>query len=114
MSTTEPTASTGTRGIPRSIYLARILNLCFFPVATVLLGDLVILYVPQAQEALLAFDDAAGRWSMTSQAFAFEVAYVLWMISAWYVARLLVGRRFEPDLVGTCRSPAFAAGVSKH
>jgi len=114
MSINESTQSTGIRGIPRSIYLARILSLCFFPVATVLLGDLVILYVPQAQEALLAFDDAAGRWYITSQAFAFEVAYLLWMICAWYVARLLVGRRFEPDLVGTCDSPAFAAGVSKH
>jgi hypothetical protein len=106
--------TTGTGGIPRFIYLARILNLCLFPVATVVLGDLVILYVPQAQEALLAFDDAAGRWYITSQAFAFEVAYLLWMICAWYVARLLVGKRFEPDLVGACASPTFAAGVSKH
>ena len=114
MNTIAPPRSAGSRGIPRFIYLARILNLCFFPIATVLLGNLVILCVPQAQEALLAFDDAAGRWSITSQAFAFEVAYALWMICAWYVARLLVGRRFEPDLVGTCSSPAFATGVSKH
>lgn len=114
MSTIAPIPNTTTVGIPRTIYLARILNLCFFPVATVLLGDLAILCVPQAQEALLAFDDAAGRWYITSQAFAFEFAYVVWMISAWYVARLLVGKRFEPDLVGTCCSPGFAAGVSKH
>ena len=114
MNTIAPTLNAGSGGIPRTIYLARILSLCFFPVATVLLGDLAILCVPQAQEALLAFDDAAGRWYIPSEAFAFEVAYVLWMVSAWYVARLLVGRRFEPDLVGTCCSPAFAAGVSKH
>lgn len=114
MSTIAPTPNAGSRGIPRFIYLARILNLCFFPLATVLLGDLVILYVPQAQEALLAFDDTYGGWYITSQAFAFEVAYVLWMISAWYVARLLVGRRFDPDLVGTCCSPPFAAGLSQH
>lgn len=124
MSTIAPTqnALTGGRsdggtpggGIPRTIYLARILSLCFFPIATVVLGDLVILCVPQAQEALLAFDDASGRWYITSQAFSFEVAYVLWMICAWYVARLLVGKRFEPDLVGACGSPTFAAGLSKH
>ena len=114
MNTTAPTPDAGFRGIPRSIYLVRILSLCFFPIATVLLGDLVILYVPQAQEALLAFDDVAGHWHLTTQALGFETAYVLWMISAWYVARLLVGRRFEPDLVGTCCSPTFAAGVSKH
>ena len=114
MNTIASALNAGTRGIPRFIYLARILNLCLFPVATVLLGDLVILYVPQAQEALLAFDDSAGHWYITSQAFVFEVAYVLWMVSAWYVARLLVGRRFDPDLVGTCCSPTFASGVSKH
>ena len=114
MSTIAPAPESASRGIPRFIYLARILSLCFFPVATVLLGDLVILYVPQAQEALLAFDDAAGGWYITSQAFAFEIAYVLWMICAWYVARLLVGRRFDPDLVGTCCSPPFAARLSKH
>ena len=51
MNTTAPTPDAGFRGIPRSIYLVRILSLCFFPIATVLLGDLVILYVPQAQEA---------------------------------------------------------------
>src|SRR5262249_49543281 len=35
-------------------------------------------------------------------------------ISAWYVARLLVGKRFDPDLVGVCCSPRFARGVTKH
>ena len=104
-------------GIPRAIYLARILWLCIFPLVTVLLGDLVLLLVPQAREALLAFDNG-GRDSsrdvghLVSQALAFEAAYVLWMISAWYVARLLVGRRFKPDLVGVCCSPVFATRVT--
>jgi hypothetical protein len=102
-------------GIPPLIYLARILNLCFFPLATVILGNLTILYVAQAQEALLAFDDGInGRWRITPQSFSFVVAYVLWMVAAWYVARLLVGKRFDPDLVGTCSSPSFAAGLAKH
>jgi hypothetical protein len=110
-----PTTDTRGQGLPRLIYLARILNLCFFPLATVILGNLVILFVSQAKEALLAFDDGAeARWHVTSQAFSFEVAYVMWMISAWYVARLLVGRRFDPDLVGTCSSPEFARLVAKH
>jgi len=34
------------------------------------------------------------------------------MLSAWYVARLLLGRRFEPDLVGICRSASFAKRVA--
>jgi hypothetical protein len=112
-----PTATTNTRaaGLPRLIYLARILNLCFFPLATVILGNLVILYVSQAQEALRAFDDGPeARWHVTPQSFSFVVAYTMWMMSAWYVARLLVGKRFDPDLVGACRSPTFATAVAKH
>ena len=82
MSTTDvaasvPTADTRARaeGLPRLIYLARILNLCFFPLATVILGNLVILYVSQAQEALRAFDDGPeARWHVTPQSFSFVVA----------------------------------------
>ena len=122
MSTTDvaasvPTAQTRARvdGLPRLIYLARILNLCFFPLATVILGNLVILYVSQAQEALRAFDDGPeARWRVTPQSFSFVVAYTMWMMSAWYVARLLVGKRFDPDLVGACRSPGVATAVAKH
>jgi hypothetical protein len=91
--------------IPRLIYLSRILQLCFFPVATVLAGDVVLLFVPQAREALRAFGDGSR---FASQVIALWVAYVLWMLSAWYVARLLLGRRFEPDLVGICTSASFA------
>ncbi|HWW78405.1 MAG TPA: hypothetical protein VNY82_02345 [Steroidobacteraceae bacterium] len=109
------TASTRAEGLPRLIYLARILNLCFFPLATVILGNLVILYVSQAQEALRAFDDGPeARWHVTPQSFSFVVAYTMWMMSAWYVARLLVGKRFDPDLVGACHSPQFATFVAKH
>ena len=101
-------------GIPPLIYLARILNLCFFPLATVIIGNLTILYVSQAQEALLAFDDGInGRWHITPQSFSFVVAYVAWMVAAWYVARLLVGKRFDPDLVGECSSACFADCVTK-
>ena len=99
------------RGIPRLVYLGRILYLCFFPVATVALGDVAVCLVPQAQEALLAFGDGPR---LISQAISFELGYIAWMISAWYVARLLVGKRFDPDLVGVCCSPKFARGVTKH
>src|ERR1700730_3438224 len=97
-------------GIPRLIYLGRVLGLCFYPVAAVLIGDLVLLLVPQAREALLAFGD---NGQFATQAIAFEIAFVLWMISAWYVARLLVGRRFNPDLIGKCSKPRFAVNVTK-
>jgi hypothetical protein len=103
-------ASTHEAGIPRLIYLGRTLSLCFYPLTAVLLGDAVLLFVPQASEALLAFGDD-GQFA--GQAVAFEIAFVLWMISAWYVARLLVGRRFDPDLIGKCRKPGFAVVVTK-
>jgi hypothetical protein len=99
------------QGIPRLVYLGRILQLCFFPLATVALGDIAVCLVPQAQEALLAFGDGSR---FVSQVICFELGYVAWMISAWYVARLLVGKRFEPDLVGVCCSPRFARGVTKY
>lgn len=95
--------------IPRLIYLARVLRLCLFPVATVLLGDIVLLFVPQARETLRAFGDGSR---FVSQIIALWAAYVLWMLSAWYVSRLLLGRRFQPDLVGICSSPAFAQKVA--
>jgi hypothetical protein len=96
-------------GIPRPIYLARILWLCFFPVFTVVVGDFVLIFVAQAREALVAFNDEHAR----SQLLAFAVAYAVWMLSAWYVARLLLGKRFKPDLIGKCSSPTFARNLAK-
>lgn len=96
-------------GIPRLIYLARTLNLCFFPVFTVVVGDIVLLAVPQAKEALFAFNDDDVHFH--SLEIAFEIAFLTWMIAAWYVARLLLGKRFEPDLIGTCSHPRFAKVV---
>jgi hypothetical protein len=98
--------------IPRLIYLARVLRLCCFPVATVLLGNVVLLFVAQAQEAVRAFGDGTPFVSV-SQVIALWLAYVLWMLSAWYVARLLLGRRFKPDLVGICRSAGFARKLAR-
>ena len=95
-------------GIPRLTYLGRVLQLCFFPVLTVFAGVIVFWVVPQAREALHAFGD---EHRISEQAF-FELAFVLWLLSAWYVARLLVGKRFEPDLIGSCISASFAQAVA--
>ena len=104
-----PPASAPADGIPRPIYLARVLWLCFFPVFTVVVGDFVLIFVAQAREALVAFNDEHAH----SQLIAFALAYALWMVSAWYVARLLLGKRFKPDLIGQCSSPLFARRVAK-
>jgi hypothetical protein len=92
--------------IPRPVYLGRILWLCFFPIFTVVVGAFVLLRVQQAREALLSFADDDGV--VATQAIAFELAFLAWMVSAWYVARLLVGARFHPDLIGRCESAVFA------
>lgn len=96
--------------IPRVIYLGRLLGLCFYPLAAVILGDAVLLGVPQAREALRAFGDDGD---FATQAAAFFVAFGLWMTSAWYVSHLLVGRRFKPDLIGSCSKSGFASGATK-
>src|SRR5262249_53612922 len=96
-------------GIPPPIYLGRILWLCFFPVFTVVVGDFVLIFVAQAREALVAFNDQHAH----SQLIAFAFAYSLWMVSAWYVARLLLGKRFKPDLIGKCSAPKFARDLAK-
>ena len=105
----EPVASPAPEnGIPRPIYLGRVLWLCFFPVFTVLVGDFVLIFVAQAREALVAFSDQHAH----SQLIAFALSYALWMVSAWYVARLLLGKRFKPDLLGECSSPIFARNLA--
>src|SRR5262249_1671487 len=106
----EPAAASSEpeNGIPRPIYLGRVLWLCFFPVFTVLVGDFVLIFVAQAREALVAFNDEHAR----SQLIVFALSYALWMVSAWYVARLLLGKRFEPDLLGQCTSPVFARNLA--
>ena len=96
-------------GIPPPIYLGRVLWLCFFPVFTVVVGDFVLIFVAQAREALVAFNDRHAH----SQLIAFAFAYSLWMVSAWYVARLLLGKRFQPDLIGECSSARFARDLAK-
>src|SRR5271170_6978445 len=88
------------------IYLSRVLRLCFFPLLTVLVGVFVLLRVQQAREALVAIDTDHGH--LPTQALAFELSFLAWMISAWYVTRLLLGRRFKPDVIGQCVSTDFA------
>jgi len=99
------------RGIPRSLYLLRVLWLCFFPLATVVGGNVFLLAVPQAQEALLAFGDGRGTAFQTP---ALYLAHLYWIGLAWFTARLLLDRRFVPDTLGLCRSPRFARRLGRY
>src|SRR5262249_54952835 len=56
-------------GIPPPIYLGRVLWLCFFPVFTVVVGDFVLIFVAQAREALVAFNDRHAHSQLIAFAF---------------------------------------------
>lgn len=78
--------------------LRRLLWLCFFSLFTVVVGNTVLLAVPQARETLYALDDGAGDDLLRFCFFA--LAYLYWAVTAWFVARLMLARAFEPDSVG--------------
>jgi hypothetical protein len=91
--------------VGRGQYLNRVLRLCAFSLFTVLVGNAVLLLVPQAREAIAAFDDISHH---DSQTVAFTFAFCYWVVASWYCARLLLGRRFKFDVVGLCNKPDFA------
>ena len=78
--------------------LRRLLWLCFFSVFTVVVGNTVLLAVPQARETLYALDDGSGQ-DLRRFVF-FALAYLYWAVTAWFVARMMLARRFDPDTVG--------------
>lgn len=91
--------------------LLRLLWLCFFSVFTVVVGNTVLLAVPQARETLFALADGAGddTWRFV----CFALAYLYWAFTAWFVARLMLSRRFDPDPVGADRLPRFADACAR-
>lgn len=93
--------------VPWSLYLLRVLWLCAFPVGIVIAGVTVLLGLDQAQETLLALDLASGQTAMLVLSFG------LWLLLAWYTARLLLDRRFRPDSLGDCTHPRFADGLRR-
>lgn len=105
-----PPAGAGPAGpgdVPRLLYLLRALWLCAFSVGLVLAGTLVLVAVPQANEALLSLDSG---WSQT---LALIVAFKLWLLLAWYTCRLLLDRRFKADTLGECSHPGFATALRR-
>ncbi len=85
----------------------RMVWLCFFSVLTVVAGNTILLAVPQAREALYALDDGSG--ADLRRFVLFAVSYLYWAFTAWFVARLMLGRKFQIDTVGvTPETQAFA------
>lgn len=100
-----PAARTG--DVPRMLYLLRVLVLCAFPVGIVIAGVAVLLGLDQARETLLALEVGSVQTALLIFAFA------LWLLMAWYVSRLLLDRRFQPDTLGECTHPGFAGSLRR-
>lgn len=101
--------------ITRFTFLRRTLLLNFYPVLTVAAGNVILLGVPQAREALGAFGNFAetreSLWANPGY-WIFIAALAYWSLTAWYCARLLVAKRFAVDNIGRCEHHRFAAAVN--
>jgi len=87
------------------IVIVRLLWRCFFAVFAVVVGTVVLAAVPQAREALMVF--AADARTLPLHAAFFVCAVLYWAIAAWFSARLLLGRIFEHDSLGTSPDDPF-------
>lgn len=98
--------------VPRTILLARLMWRCGFCIFAVVVGDAVLMAVPQAREALQATLAPRGGLALHWHQSGFVVAFVYWAVSAWLVARLLLSRRFPNDSLGVARADAYANWVA--
>jgi hypothetical protein len=104
--------------VTRFTFFRRTLLLNFYPVLTVAAGNIILLGVPQAREALGAFRsfgdvgaDPQSLWANPSY-WIFIAALAYWSLTAWYCARLLLAKRFAVDNVGQCAHHRFAAATN--
>ena len=87
------------------LILRRLSALSIFSIATVVLGNVILLGLPQARETLSALDDGPhlqwGRFAWLT------AAYLYWAFTAWFVTRLAFGRIFPVDTVqaGASKGP---------
>lgn len=101
--------------VTRFTFLRRTLLLNFYPVLTVAAGNVILLGVPQAREALGAFrsfdDSTESLWANPGY-WIFIAALAYWSLTAWYCARLLLAKRFAVDNLGACTHHGFAAALN--
>ena len=72
------------------VVLAAACWLCIYPVALVLAGLLVLVFVPQGNELL----EATARHDALEFKLVFHASVAIWALCAWYCSRVLLGRRF--------------------
>jgi hypothetical protein len=69
--------------------LGRVLWLCRFSVAPLLIGAYALLLNDQAQEVLREFAARGGWWDNILEFTAFAAVFLLWALNTWLCARLL-------------------------
>lgn len=79
--------------MPRPFLLLHLLSTCSFCVLAVIVGNGVLLAVPQAREALRLFSEN-DDWTHRA---LFLLAVYYWAFIAWFVSRLLLGREIKRD-----------------
>ena len=109
LTTLPPSPPSGT-SISHVDVVLRMLWLCWFCVLTVVGGLVLLGLLPQVQEALWAFDD--GGQNEGPRFVVFVVAFLYWALAVWFVARLLLGRDFTHDTVGTAPNDPFTHAVA--
>jgi hypothetical protein len=109
LTTLPPSPPSGT-SISHVDVVLRMLWLCWFCVLTVVGGLVLLGLLPQVQEALWAFDD--GGQNEGPRFVVFVVAFLYWALAVWFVARLLLGRDFTHDTVGTVPNDPFTNAVA--
>ena len=89
--------------VPPGVFLSRLLFLCFFSVFSLVVANGLMLGVDQANETLQAFDgwDDPRYW-------LFLLGFASWAVSSWYTSRMLIGRIYPTQALGTCTHPGFA------
>jgi hypothetical protein len=95
---------------PRTVLLLRLLWRCAFCLLALVFGNAVLLAVPQAREALQL--SLAGATLADARTWFYVLAVHYWALSAWFVARLLLSRRFENDSLGARSSHPYVNWVA--
>lgn len=106
MEVSSPAEPLGER-VPPGVFLSRLLFLCFFSVFSLVVANVLMLGVDQATETLQAFN-GWDDWRYL----AFLIGFAFWAVSSWYTSRMLIGRIYPTEALGTCTHPRFAQWIT--
>lgn len=99
------------QNLPRTVVLLRMAWRCSFCIFAVVVGNVVLMAVPQAREAMrLSAAETNGLLDTRSVFYIGAVLY--WAITSWFVARLLLSRNFPRDTIGAPKGNPFADWVT--